>query len=439
MVIQQLQQVKIWGWADADEKIALQCSWDTTMYETTADGNARWEITITAPQAGGPHTITIKGNNTITINDVLAGEVWLCSGQSNMEMHFNNWNKNFYPDDLNNAANQQMRLFQVQRATSAYPQDDVRGHWVVCTPGEAKYFSMTAYFFGRQLQQTLKMPVGLIHTSWGGTPAETWTPGATIAGNALLQEAADKLKPSQWWPVKPGYAYNGMVHALTGFAIAGAIWYQGESNVGTAQTYASTFTAMIKAWRQAWQQNFPFYFVQIAPFAGYGNSNNSSVLREQQSKATELDNTGMIVISDLVDDINDIHPRNKKDVGLRLANVALSNTYAIPGLAHHYPTYASMKKEGNHIRIFFDNATNGLVKKGASLEGFYIAGSNKLFEPATATIEGNTILVSSAKVASPVAVRFGFTSASMPNLFSQEGLPVGLFRTDHWDEVPVIR
>jgi sialate O-acetylesterase len=438
MVLQQNSQCKLWGWSDASENITITTSWDTAAIKAKADRNGKWIATIKTPKAGGPFTIVLKGGNTVTIDDVVTGEVWDCSGQSNMEMS-DSWGKQLYGTDMDAATNNNIRLFYIPKLTSEYPQDDTRGHWVVCNPGDVRKFSMAGYFFGRQLQETLSVPVGLINANWGGTPAEVWTPKDSVLNDAVLREAAGKLTGFEGWPLLPGYTYNAMIYPITNYNIAGVIWYQGESNVGTAFSYSKLFTTMINSWRAAWKKDLPFYFVQIAPFEGYGNGINSSILREQQTKTLALPNTGMIVVSDLVEDVKDIHPRDKKNVGLRLANLALSKTYGIANLAYQYPTYKSVSVEKGKLRVSFDNAEKGLLAKGDTISGFWIAGADKVFVPAQAKIDGNTVLVSSKAVKEPVAVRFGFTSSSMPNLFSKEGLPVNLFRTDDWDDVATVK
>lgn len=438
MVLQQSSDCKLWGWSDPAEEINISTSWDTAHYKTIADGNGKWLLIVKTPKAGGAFTVTLKGNNQITLEDVLIGEVWDCSGQSNMEMS-DSWGNQLYSAEIATANNQNIHFFHVPRLTAQYPQEDTKAQWVVCNPADAKTFSMAGYFFGQQLQQNLHVPIGLIEAAWGGTPAETWTPGDSIVNNPILKAAADKLQTAKWWPVATAYTYNAMIHPITNYNIAGVIWYQGEANVGTAATYGPLFSTMINSWRSAWQKDLPFYYVQIAPFDGYGVSNNSSILREQQTNTQAVSNTGMIVISDLVENVKDIHPRHKKEVGLRLANLALTKTYGIKDLPYQYPFYNSMTVEKNKARISFSNADKGLMKKGDTLSGFYIAGEDKIFVPAQAKIDGNTVVISSKAVKVPVAVRFGFTSASMPNLFSREGLPVNLFRTDDWDDVSTVK
>lgn len=434
MVMQQNTDVKIWGWADPGEKISVSTNWDTATITTTGANNAKWSLLLKTPAAGGPYTITIKANNTTVLEDVMIGEVWDCSGQSNMEMHFN-WGVKEYTTDADNATNKQLRFFHIPKLTADQPQDDTKGNWVVCNPNDMKRFSLVGYFFGQQLQQVLNVPVGLINASWGGTPAEVWTPKDAIEKDLVLHEAATHLTPKDGWPISAGYTYNAMINPITNYTIAGVIWYQGESNVEASSTYQSLFTTMITSWRKEWHKDLPFYFVQIAPFSGYGNNISAALLREAQTKTLSVPNTGMVVIHDLVTDIKNIHPHNKKDVGLRLANYALAETYGKKQLTYKSPMYKSMTIEKDKIRINFNDADKGLVSKGTTLTDFYIAGEDKIFTPAVAVIKGNTVVVSNKNIKHPIAVRFGFTNDAMPNLFSKDGLPVNIFRTDDWNDV----
>ena len=294
-----------------------------------------------------------------------------------------------------------------------------------------KDFSATGYFFGKKLNENLNVSVGLIHASWGGTPADTWTPKELIETDTVLKRAAASLKTSNGWPTEPGLAYNAMIYPLTNFSVAGTIWYQGESNVTNASTYTTLFTTMIKSWREAWQKEFPFYFVQIAPFAGYGDNSSSAFLREAQTRSLSLSNTGMVLTADLVDDINDIHPKMKKDVGERLANLALGETYAQREIVYKIPMYKNMQVQKNNIRIWFTNVEKGLMSKGPLTE-FFIAGDDQNFVAAEAKIEGNSVVVWNKKVSRPVAVRYGFRNAALLKLYNKEGVPVNLFRTDEW-------
>jgi len=431
MVLQQTTEVTIWGWCDVSEKIKLKAGWDTTTYTATGSTSAKWEIKIKTPAAGGPYQVTIDGNNKIILEDVLIGEVWICSGQSNMEMSMD-WGLP-YKDEANNATDKSIRFFNIPKTSADYPQDDVRAEWIVCNPGDMKKFSAVAYFFGRSLRQNLDVPVGLIESAWGGTPAEAWTPPDAINGNAVVKEAAAKLSPVPWGPVTVASIYNAMIYPVIKYSIAGAIWYQGEANVNGASTYSALLSTLITSWRKSWQEDFPFYYVQIAPYAGYGDNSSSALLREAQTKTLTTPKTGMVVITDLVDNINDIHPKLKKEVGNRLANYALAETYGKKDIIYRSPSYKGMRIEKEKVWLYFDNADKGLVSKGDTLTEFYIAGDDKNFVRATAKIEKNTVVVSSKTVKVPVAVRFAFRNGAQPNLFSREGLPVNPFRTDNWD------
>ncbi len=429
MVLQQQTSAGLWGWAGPNEKIYITASWNNHTDSTQSNGDGRWSTAIQTPAAGGPYSITFRSWNTVVIDNVMVGEVWLCSGQSNMEWSALNNNKQAM-EEAPKATNRQIRFFHIPKTTSEYPQDDVKASWVVCNPEDMKKFSAIGYFFGKKLNGELNVPVGLINSSWGGTPAEVWTPAASIAADPVLTEAAAKLGPTPWGPYQPARNYHAMIYPIRQYAIAGAIWYQGESNVGTAYAYTQLMDAMISSWRKSFSREFPFYFVQIAPY-DYGSGDNGARLREAQSRVRTA-NTGMVVISDLVDNIKDIHPQNKLDVANRLASLALAQTYHHPSGPWQYPSYRNMKIESDKVRISFDHAEAGLMSRNGPPGDFLVAGEDKKFYPATAKIEGNTVVISAREVKAPVAVRFGFSNTAMPNLFSKEGLPVNLFRTDEW-------
>ncbi len=431
MVLQQNATVKLWGWSDPAEKIFITTSWNNKTDSAVATGNAKWELKVQTPAAGGPYTITLKGNNTIVLSNIMIGEVWICSGQSNMEMN-SNWGLPDVKEELPNAANDNIRFFTIPKTTSSYPQDNCEGRWLQCDSNTLKSFSGVAYFFAKKINSTLHVPVGLISTNWGGTPAEVWMEESVVSSDPVLKTAAAKLNTVPWWPVTPGAAYNAMIAPLINYSVAGAIWYQGESNVGTADTYAQLLTALIGDWRKLWSKELPFYFVQIAPYA-YGNKFVSAIVREQQTKVMSVPNTGMVVITDLVDNIKDIHPKNKHDVGYRLAAWALAETYHQNNIAYKNPVYKSIEIQNDKAVITLDNVLTGLTVKGKEITELLIAGADKVFYPATAKIKNNQLVVTSKLVKQPVAVRFGFSNKAMPNLFSNEGLPVNPFRTDDWE------
>jgi len=432
MVLQQNDSVTLWGWSQPAEKIFITTSWDKHTDSVVADNGANWKLKLKTPAAGGPYSILFKGNNSIELKDVLIGEVWICSGQSNMEMN-EQWGG--LPDvkaELPSCANSNIRFFQIPKTTSAYPQEDCKAQWVNCDSNTLKSFSAVGYFFGKKLNKELNVPVGLINASWGGTPAEVWTQAEQVNNDPELKAAADKLGNYAWWPKNPGLTYNGMLAPMFNFSIAGAIWYQGEGNTGAPLTYGHLFTIMIDSWRKAWNKNLPFYYVQIAPFT-YGTTNIGNLVREQQTKTLQHDNVGMAVVTDLVDNIADIHPKNKHEVGYRLANWALAQTYYKQGIAYKSPFYKSIEVKKDKIIISFDNVPNGLIAKDKKINALVIAGADKIFYPADAKIEGDKLIVWSKSVKVPVAARFSFSNADIGNIFSKEGLPVCPFRTDDWE------
>lgn len=431
MVLQQQCSVKLWGWASPAEVIYITTSWNnkTDSVKTTRDAN--WQLMVQTPAAGGPYAITFKGNNSIVLNDVLIGEVWICSGQSNMEMN-EQWGLPDVKAELPTAANNNIRFFYIPKTTAAYPQDNCTAEWMHCDSNTLKAFSGVGYFFGKKISTALNVPIGLINANWGGTPAEVWTPADTINNDATLKTAAEKLHPDPRWPYKPGATFNGMLAPITNFSIAGALWYQGEGNTAAPDTYGKLLTTMVDAWRKVWNKNIPFYYVQIAPFT-YGNNFSGSIIREQQAKAMAYDNMGMVITTDLVDDTTDIHPKNKHDVGYRLANWALAETYHQTGINYKSPVYKSMLIQKDKAIISFDNAPSGIIMKGYTPAALFIAGADKIFYPAFAKIENDKLVVWSAQVSQPVAVRFSFTNAGVGNLYGKEGLPVAPFRTDDWE------
>ncbi len=430
MVLQQKATVAIWGWANPAEKVRVVTGWENVVHEGVADSGGRWSIPVETPAGGGPYNVVVSSSNVIVVEDVMVGEVWVCSGQSNMEWSGDQGLQQCL-DEAPKATNSKIRFFSIPKTTSEHPQDRCEGSWRVCSPEEMIHFSAVGYFYGKRLQADLGVPVGLIGSNWGGTPAEVWTPQEVVENDPVLVEASGRIKPYAWWPKDPGRCFNAMIHPITRYRIAGVIWYQGESNVEMADTYEKLFTGMIGGWRRAWGYEFPFYFVQIAPYA-YGTPYTGALLREAQTRSSAYPNTGMVVVSDLVDNVKDIHPANKRDVAARLANLALAETYGRPVGGHRSPVCTRMDVEGSAIRIHFEHAEDGLMARGGAPTDFLIAGEDREFVAATAVIDGNTVLVSSDQISHPVAVRFGFSNEAMPNLFSKGGLPVNLFRTDDW-------
>lgn len=431
MVLQQNTDVELWGWDGPNQKLAIVGSWENRdTFKTVTANTGRWRTTIKTPVAGGPYSISIMGSEKLVLKDVMMGEVWICSGQSNME-----WNVNLGSTDaaaeMPKANFPNIRFFQVPKSSSPTPQEHGEGQWAACTPQTMKSFSSVGYFFGKKLHGDLKVPIGLINVSWGGTAAEVWTPAAAVDSDPELRAAAKALGNSEWWPKDPGIVYNSMIRPLVPYTLAGAIWYQGESNTAAPATYSKLMKVMIEQWRTEFQKDFPFYYVQIAPFA-YGKTYEGALIREQQSFMRSIPNTGMVVISDAVDNVEDIHPKMKKPVGDRLANYALAETYKKPILGYQSPIYKSMSVEKNKARLSFHFGSIGLISQGGDPKGFLVAGEDQKFYPAIAKVEGETVVVYAKEVKVPVAVRFCFDNTTIPNLFNKEGLPVSVFRTDNW-------
>ncbi|MGF7231305.1 sialate O-acetylesterase [Arachidicoccus sp.] len=610
MVLQQRYEAPVWGWAKPEQIITLSGSWNNQSISTKANIEGYFMLKIKTPKAGGPYTLTIKGSQTIVLHNVMIGEVWVCSGQSNMEFPLQGWppmaSMLNSAQEIKNANYPNIRLFTVKRDIALSPQQNCEGNWSECNPQSVAPFSATAYFFGRALYQKLKVPIGLIETCWGGTVAEAWTSNSALRKLGDFDSALNKLDslspivkkvekqykdddiawqkasvhindqfketnfedhswktmalpttwekagypdldgivwfrkeiniPASWvgkplklnlgpvddnditwfngqkigatdgwltprsydipgnmvkagvnviairvtdaggnggiygekdalniypagsssnnginlssnWkykiafvkhneslvtqnPNNPAVLYNGMIAPLIPFAIKGAIWYQGESNVGRATQYARLFPDMIEDWRTRWHEgSFPFYFVQIAPFP-YGSSGvKSAALRDAQRATLQLPNTGMAVTLDIGDTTN-IHPSHKQEVGRRIALWALSNTYGEKGIVYSGPLYKSMKIEGNKIAISFKYSDGGLDAKGGTLNSFEIAGDDGRFVPAAAFIQGNKVIVSAASVAHPMAVRYAWSDKAVPHLFNKAGLPASTFITN---------
>jgi sialate O-acetylesterase len=429
IVLQQNQEVILWGWAKPNEEVKVTASWNNYEVKVIADNQANWSLKFKTPMAGGPYQIKIKGYNEIVLNDVLIGEVWLCSGQSNME-----WTPRAGieggEDAIKNANFPEIRLFTVDVRSAINPQGDLGGKWLVCSPETMIDFSAIGYFFGKKINQELNVPVGIINASWGGTPAEVLIPAEIINQDPILATTAQKLGERKWCPVKPGRAYNAMIAPLIPFRIAGVLWYQGETNTDNPLPYKELFSTLIQTWRSLWGYEFPFYYFQIAPYK-YGTPKVGAIVRDAQRRVLTVPKTGMVVISD-IGNTEDIHPRNKKDAGIRLANLVLNKTYGKSGIAIYGPLYKEYKIEKNKIRIYFDYA-DGLNAKGGKLTNFEIAGEDRKFYSADAEIQGGTVVISSPKVKAPVAVRFAWDNTATPNLFNSAGLPASCFRTDDWE------
>jgi sialate O-acetylesterase len=443
MVLQQESTTKVWGKAAAGEEIVVTFNEQVVTGTAGADGN--WSVSIQTPKAGGPHKLEVSrkaGEPKIVLTDVMVGEVWICSGQSNMEWPVT---ASANPEKEIDAAKEfpNVRLFTIQHNLMLQPQTDFGRctQWSVCSPESVKSFSATAYFFGRQLNKQLNVPIGLINTSWGGTPAESWASESCLkeAGgfDNLFERWAANQDPNN--PHRPGVLYNGMIAPISGFAFQGAIWYQGESNVGRGVEYSRLFPTMIRCWRSqlAGGRPFPFLFVQIAPFR-YGGQDVEAmpeVWDAQFKTLRTVDATGMVVTTD-IGNIADIHPANKQDVGGRLSLWALATAYRdrLPAgtelQTFSGPLFRELKIEGAKARLAFDHATGLKSRDGQPLGHFTICGADEKFVPAQAEIDGESILVWADGVTDPTAVRFAWTDTAEPNLVNGAGLPASPFRTD---------
>ena len=466
MVLQRESPVPVWGWADMGETVTVSVAGQTKTTSAGADG--RWMVKLDPLKPGAdPVELTVAGKNSRTIKDVLVGEVWIGSGQSNMVWPVNR--SLDHEKEIAAADQPQIRLFQVKNAVADAPKSDVEGSWSICSPESVPNFSAVAYFFGRELRKSLDVPVGLIQSAWGGTPAESWTTNATLAADPMLRPIQERWEkrmaeypaakaekkpepPGPGWPPmgpdhphQPSCLWNAMIHPLVPFAIRGAIWYQGENNADRAFQYRTLFPAMIKDWRAAWGAAFPFFFVQLAAFkdpVAEPADAKWAELREAQTMALALPNTGQASAID-IGDPKDIHPKNKQEVGRRLALIALATTYGKGGV-YSGPTYESKAVDNDKVRIKFSNVGGGLIGapspsakasgdgREAPLRGFAVAGEDRKFVWADAAIAGDAVVVSSPKVPKPVAVRYAWADYPEGNLTNKEGLPANPFRTDDW-------
>lgn len=446
-VLQQGMAVPIWGTAREGEKVTVKFQGQEV---STVAKDGRWLVKLKSLTAGGPFTLTVTGDNTITLENVLVGEVWLCSGQSNMG--FQLYRAENAAAALAAASDPELRLFSVPHESDDAVRTDVTGKWKESTSLTASNFSAVAYFFGRDLRRTLKVPVALIDSSVGGTPAEAWTSRGTLESDPelkkILEQHAENVKnydpkkkqgktkatpPGGPAPTpdpartakRPTGLYNAMIAPLQPYALRGAIWYQGEANSGRAAQYQKLFPAMIENWRSAWGQGaFPFLFVQIAP-----HDRMSPEIREAQALvAQRVPATAVIVTTD-VGEATDIHPRKKEPVGARLALAARAIAYG-EKLEYSGPVFDSLKVNGARAVLSFKHVGGGLVAKDGELKGFTIAGADDKFVPATAKIEGDKVVVAAGSVSKPVAVRYGWERVPDVNLFNREGLPASPFRTD---------
>jgi sialate O-acetylesterase len=412
MVLQRDRPLPIWGWAAPNEKVTVKL--DKAAATANADALGNWKVVLPAVKADGKvHSMTVSGKNKIQLGDILIGDVWLGSGQSNMEMGIAACDK--AQEQIAAANYPKIRLLLVPKVSIGQPAKDVKAEWVQCSPktvaaGGWGGFSAALFYFGQRLHKDLDVPIGLIDSSWGGSPIEPWT----VSGK------------------NGGGMYNGMIAPVKPFAIRGAIWYQGEANVGNGLKYYDKMKALIEGWRKVWGYDFPFYFVQLAPFSNYGPG-SLPPLWEAQAASLKIPGTGMAVTTDIVHNIGDIHPRNKFDVGNRLALWALAKEYGKKDLVYSGPLYKSLKVEDGKIRLSFAHVGGGLKSRdGQPLSEFQIAAADGKFLPAVAAIDGDTVLVEAKDVPAPTQVRFGWQNKANPNLMNKEGLPASPFQTDNW-------
>jgi sialate O-acetylesterase len=441
MVLQRETDVAIWGTADKNTTVSVITSWNDKKYETKAADDGRFKLKVSTPKAGGPYNVTISDGKALTLENVLIGEVWVCSGQSNMQMPMKGYNNQPVLGSLDavlESTNPNLRLFNVGMSISATPSADFKGKWDMADPETTPAFSATAYFFGRLVQKNLKVPVGLIVASWGGTTIQPWMNDEACQEFEFYKTIKrDTPLPKLPAPKIPSIAFNAMVNPMVGYGIRGVIWYQGESNKWDPEAYQRLFPALIRGWRAKWEQgDFPFYYAQVAPHGKNDVLPNGGFFREAQLKvSTTVPNVGMASTMD-VGEQNVIHPANKEAIGRRLALLALYQTYDSKGINPASPTFKSMTFQSDTAVLNFDNAPNGLTSNSKDLSLFEMAGADKVFYPAKATIirkgTDNLIMVKSELVAEPVAVRYAFKNFVVGDLFGTNGVPVSSFRTDDW-------
>ncbi len=441
-VLQQQTKVAIWGWAEAKKLVTITTTWDGEVYEVKADKEGKFIAKVSTPQAGGPYQIKINDGSEFIVNDILIGEVWLCAGQSNMEMPMKGFpgqpvlGSNM---DILKSGNSNLRVISVPRSSKTEAQEDFEGAWAEASPSVIRDFSATAYYFGSLMQEMLDVPVGLVEVSFGGSCVQAWMSYDTSVPFEWrkVPEPGDTIpEPNR----TPTVLFNGMLSPVIGYGIKGCIWYQGETNYIEADAYQELFPTMVADWRKKWNiGDFAFYYAQIAPFdysvftsGEYQEKNNSAYLRDAQRKCVDkIPNSDMIVLLD-VGEKDCIHPANKKAGGERFAFKALSKLYGMEGISHGSPTFKALDIKGSSVVIAFEDSKMGLTSYGKEVTGFEIAGKNKVFYPASVHLRAKSVVLSSPRVPEPVAVRYCFGDFVTPSLFGTNGIPVSSFRTDDW-------
>ncbi|MBL7977624.1 MAG: hypothetical protein JNN12_04725 [Bacteroidetes Order II. Incertae sedis bacterium] len=436
MVLQQQTKVPIWGKAEPGLTIRVSASWQSETIETTTTAHGVWNLRLATPRAGGPFSLSITdGHQTFHLQKVFIGEVWLCSGQSNMEWSANMGILNGRLE-VEAAQYPQIHFFNVARHASEIPLDHLKGKWQVCTPASMQNFSAVAYFFARRLQEVLNVPIGLIQAAWGGTPAEVWIPEKALMANEFLREAAKKQIPRLWGPHEPGRTYNAMIQPLWPYKIAGVLYYQGESNVENAYAYEALLETLITSWRTEWAEVFPFFIAQIAPY-DYEIPESGVMIREAQRRvASKLAASGLVVTSD-IGNVQDIHPMNKQDVGLRFANLALNSHYQQEMGLTSGPMFRKAVRKGEQTVVYFENALGLCTSDGAPPTHFELAGPSGDFFPTHAEILQDTVILTSpTTLAMPVQIRFAWHNTATPNLVNRAGLPASCFKGEVEDFSP---
>ena len=435
MILQQDSNISIWGWSKSRSSISITVSWNEKTLITNSDDNGKWIINIKTPKSGKSHEISLKsGDQKISLSNILMGEVWIASGQSNMQMNLKGYNNEPVlgaNDAIANSNNSEIRFFTVERNTSETKMENLEGNWSISNPENSPSFSAVAYSFAKHLNTVLDVPVAIIHSSWGGTPAEAWTDSQSL--NTDFEKGVIKNHRGRASD-EPSSLYNAMINPLINFRIKGAIWYQGESNVARANNYAKLKNSMIEGWRRAWNQgSFPFYFVQISPYKYDGNDKSSSAfLREAQLNTMfNTSNTGMAVSLDVGDE-NSIHPPRKFILGKRLAYWALNKDYGLSTVEFSGPVFKSLEIKENKVLLKFDYAKSGLYCPDEEINNFELASEDRVFYPANAKIMWNQLEVQSDNVKNPVHVRYGWKNYLNGNLYNTKGLPASSFRSDSW-------
>jgi sialate O-acetylesterase len=453
MVLQQKTAAAIWGKSDPGREVSLITSWNKQRYVAQADAAGKWRMVVETPKAGGPYSISISDGEELKLNNVLIGEVWICSGQSNMDFSLSGWTGNnstgFYQKEIDESVKySRIRLLQLNKMLSKTPQEDLvkgvyGGGWRESSPETLPAFSAVGYLFGRQLYEHLDVPIGIIYGAWGGSGLFSWTSGPIIETVPEYSEVLKKTRnaPEPDMSVKkpgcnfPTYLFNGMIHPLTGYSIRGVVWYQGEHDTWERKfrnSYKHLFPLMIQGWREAWKNDFPFYYVQLPNFVPEDSTGRAGlpIIRDAQLQTLRLEKTGMAVTVD-IGDPKDIHPKDKREVSRRLALWALAQTYG-KKITCSGPIYESYQLENGQVRIRFTHTDKGLVARdGDTLKGFTIAGVDGVEHPAEAHIEGNTVVVRSSEVKNPLSVRYAWEGNPDCNLYNGANLPASPFKTDN--------